>query len=271
MAYARRSTYRRKGRRGNRALSTRRIFSNKGAKAQAKQIYALRRAVNRVKAQCQPEVKIVRTSTANRGLALSSTATPGTTPYSSVSIPLPSPTTGTTDSTRIGNKVRLMNPKFYVGLQYRELNNSAAGYYNSTLNNRGIQVRFIAVQAKVPHSAVPQLTDILQNVNFNSQIDSMMMMREPFQIGITSRFNILMDKRITVNADSPTKSYRFSIKPSTRSVVWEDGQTYAKGAIYLFMLGGGFSFKMFESGEAELYDSNLVDVTFRMSTPFTDA
>ena len=58
MAYARRSTYRRKGRRGNRTLSTRRIFNNKSAKAQAAQIYALRKSVNRVRRQCKPEVKV---------------------------------------------------------------------------------------------------------------------------------------------------------------------------------------------------------------------
>lgn len=269
MRYARRYSRARKGRRGTRSLSAGRVFGNKSAKAQAKQIYALSKRIKSVQRQCRPEVKIVRTSVANRGLALDSTATPGTTPYSQVSIPLPS--IGNSDSTRIGNKVRIMNPKLFMGIQYREVNNSAAGYYNSTLNNRGIQVRLIAVQAKVPHSSVPQLSDILQNVNFESQINSMMMMREPFQIGITSRFHILMDKRMTVNADSPTKSYRFSVKPKSRSVVWEDGQSYAKGAIYIFMLGGGFSYKMFESGETELYDSNLADCTFRMSTPFTDA
>ena len=191
MAYARRSTYRRKGRRGHRALSTRRIFNNKSAKAQAKQIYALRRAVNRVRSQCQPEVKICRSSIDNRGLALSSTATPGTVKYSNFTLPLPS--VGNSDSTRIGNKIKLVNPKVFVGLQYRERITSAAGYYNSTLATHGIQVRLIAVQAKVPHSAAPALTDILQRVDFDGQIQSMMMMREPFQIGITSRRILNLD------------------------------------------------------------------------------
>ena len=106
MAYGRkRSSYRRKGRRGNRTLSTRRIFGSKSAKAQAKQIYALRRAVNSVRSQCQPEVKICRSSISNRGLALDSTATPGTTPDSSFTLPLP--IVGNSDSTRIGNKIKL--------------------------------------------------------------------------------------------------------------------------------------------------------------------
>ena len=269
MAYARRSTYRRKGRRGNRSLSTRRIFSNKGAKAQAKQIYALKRAVNRVRSQCQPEIKICRSSISNRGLAISSTASPGSVTNSWFELPLP--IVGNSDSTRIGNKIKLVNPKVFVGLQYREDIKSAAGYYNSTLNTHGIQVRLIAVQAKVSHSSVPQLSDILQRVNFESQIDSMMMMREPFQIGITSRFNILLDKRMTVNADNPTKSYRIGVRPKLRSVVWEDGQAKPKGAIYFFVLGGGFDARRFESGEEYIYDSNCADFTFRMETPYTDA
>lgn len=270
MAYGRRrSSYRRKGRRGNRALSTRRIFGSKSAKAQAKQIYALRRAVNRVRSQCQPEVKICRSSIDNRGLALSATATPGSIQYSNFTLPLP--VIGNSDSTRIGNKIRLVNPKVFIGLQYRERITSAAGYYNSTLNTRGIQVRLIAVQAKVPHASTPALTDILQNVDFDGQIQSMMMMREPFQIGITSRFHILLDKRMTVNADNPTKSYRIGVKPRSRSVVWEDGQSRPKGAIYFFVLGGGYDYRRFESGEEFLYDSNVADFTFRMETPYTDA
>lgn len=271
MAYGKyrgRSSYR-KARRSASTLSTRRIFNNKGAKAQAKQIYALRRAVNRVKAQCQPEVKICRSSISNRGLALSDTATPGTVKYSSFDQPLP--ISGNSDSTRIGNKIKLVNPKVFVGLQYRERITSAAGYYNSTLATHGIQIRLIAVQAKVPHSSAPTLNDILQNVNFDGQIESMMMMREPFQIGITSRFNILLDKRMTVSLDNPTKSYRISIKPKSRSVVWEDGQARPKGAIYYFVLGGGYDYRRFESGEEFFYDSNVADFTFRMETPYTDA
>ena len=130
MAYGRRSTNRRKGRRGNRSLSTRRIFNNKSAKAQAKQIYALRRAVNRVRSMCSPEVKVRRTSIDERGLALSSTASTGTVNWSVVRHPMPD--SGSSDSTRIGNKIRLIAPKMYVALQYVENLKSAQSYYNST-------------------------------------------------------------------------------------------------------------------------------------------
>ena len=162
--YRRRYNGRKTGRRGSGRLSTRNIFNNKGSKAQAKQIYALRRAVNRVRSQCQPEVKICRSSIDNRGLALSSTATPGTVKHSAFTHPMPS--IGNSDSTRIGNKIKLVSPKVFVGLQYRERITSAAGYYNSTLATHGIQVRLIAVQAKVAHATVPTLTDIHQNQRF---------------------------------------------------------------------------------------------------------
>ena len=269
MAYGRRSTNRRKGRRGNRSLSTRRIFNNKSAKAQAKQIYALRRAVNRVRSMCSPEVKVRRTAIDERGLALSSTASTGTVNWSVVRHPMPD--SGNSDSTRIGNKIRLIAPKMYVALQYVENLKSAQSYYNSTLQNHGIQVRLIAVQAKVAHTETPQLTDILQNVDFSGQIQSVMMMRQPFQIGITSKYNILLDKHMTVDIDNPTKSYRIKLNPKARSVIWEDGQSRAKGEIYWFILGGGYSFRRFESGEDFIYDSNEVQFSFRMETAFTDA
>ena len=266
--YRGRSSYRKAGR-SARTLSTRRIFSNKGSKAQAKQIYALRRAVNRVKAQCKPEVKVRRTAIDERGLALSSTASPGTVNWSVVRHPMPD--SGTSDSTRIGNKIRLVAPKMFIALQYVERLNSAQSFYNSTLQNHGIQVRLIAVQAKVAHTETPQLTDILQNVNFDSQIDSVMMMRQPFQIGITSKYNILLDKHMTVDLDNPTKTYRVTLKPKSRSVIWEDGQSRAKGEIYWFILGGGYSLRRFESGEEIIWDANEAQFSFRMETAFTDA
>lgn len=259
---------RRKGRRGNRALTARNIFGNKSAKAQAKQLHAAVGEIRRIKAHLRPEVKICRSSIDNRGLALSETAAPGTVQYSSFAHPLPG--SGNSDSTRIGNKITYVNPKIFIGLQYRERMNSPMSYYNSTLDTRGIQVRLIAVQAKVTHSSAPQLSEILQNVNFSSQIDSMMMMREPLQIGITSRYNILMDKRMTVNADNPTKSFRFTVKPKTRAVIWDDQNSKPKGAIYYFVLGGGYDYKRFESGEDFVYDCNIADFTFRMETPYTD-
>ena len=266
--YAKRK-FLRKNYRTNRALSTRRIFNNKSAKSQAKQIYALRRTINSVRKQCQPEVKICRSSIDNRGLALSSTALPGTDNYSAFSHPLPN--VGNSDSTRIGNKIKLVNPKIFIGLQYREPLKSSMSYYTSTLDTHGIQVRLIAVQSKVSHSTAPVLSDILQNVNFSSQIESMMMMREPFQIGITSRYNIVLDRRMTVNLDNPTKSFRITLKPKFNNIVWEDGQSKPKGAIYYFVLGGGYDFKRFEQGEDYVYDANVVDFTFRMETPYTDA
>lgn len=270
MAYGRnRRTTRRTGRRGRRTLSTRSIFNNKSAKSQAKQIHALRRAVNSVRSQCKPEVKVIRSLNNNVGLALDTTAAPGTTNSATLNIPLPQ--IGTDDNNRIGNAIKLVNPKVFVGLQYNERNNSTSSLYSSRLRNHGIQVRLIAVQAKITHDSVPQLTDILQSVNFSTQIDSMMMLREPFKQGITSRFHILLDKRYTVNLDNPTKSFRMNIRPKTRSVVWQDGIAHPKGAIYLFVLGGGYDAVRFDQGGDYVYDYNLADFTWRLETPFTDA
>jgi len=158
MVYGRR--YRRKGVRRNRTLSTRRIFNNKSAKAQAKQIYALRKSVNRVRKQCLPEVKVCRSSVNNFPMAFERSGFVGIT---NNRIDHPLPVAGNSDSTRIGNKIRLIGPKIFIGLQYQEYKNSSMSYYDSTLRNNGIQLRLIAIQAKIPHSSKPLLSDVLQN------------------------------------------------------------------------------------------------------------
>lgn len=214
-------------------------------------------------------MKLVKTTTDNRGLALSDVATPGTVNYSGFSIALPG--AGVGDNQKVGDKITILNPRILCGLQYVEQKNSNMSYYDTTLNSRGIQVRLIAVQSKMSLRTSPDLIDILQSVNYDSQIDSMMMMRQPFRTGVTSSYSILLDKRMTVTADSPTKSYRISVRPKSRSVVYEPGFSYPKGTIFCFVLQGGASFHRFEQAEDYVYDWNKVDFTFQTELPFTDA
>ena len=157
--------------RNNRTLSTRRIFNNKSAKSQAKQIYALRRSINSVRKQCLPEIKVCRSSVNNFPMAFERSGFVGIT---NNRFDQPLPVTGNSDSTRVGNKITLVGPKIFIGLQYQEIKNSTMGLYDSTMRNHGIQLRLIAIQSKVPHSTKPSLSDVLQNVDFDSQIDSMM-------------------------------------------------------------------------------------------------
>ncbi|AJD07491.1 putative capsid protein [Odonata-associated circular virus-17] len=217
MAYGRRSTYRRKGRRGNRSLTTRRIFNNKGAKAQAKQIYALKRAVNRVRAQCKPEVKYVKSETQNRALGLEHQGASFLQYYAQ--LPMPGISAGTGDGNRIGDNVRLLPMKLGINIRYEEYMNSLTKTYpvDIPLNSTGGQVRIIAVQAITAHSNEPQLVDLMNANEYNmGAIGAAGMMNMSFKRGITSHYKILMNKVVTVSKDRPIVNKRYLIRPAIK-------------------------------------------------------
>lgn len=265
--YARRSTYRRKGRRGNRTLSTRRIFNNKGAKAQAAQIYALRKSVNRVRRQCQPEVKVQYTSTGNSIFSVS-----GSVPITDTRISMPNILEGTSDVARIGNIIKLYPLKVNTSMFYEEVINSRLGYPPfSELRTHGAQVRFIAIQSKSALANAPNLSDILRDVNFTTDIESSMMMRMPFKTGITARFNILKNKVFTLSKDKPCLSTVLKVVPKSRTLRYEQGYTHPKGFIWCFWLASGMVRRTSEEGETTVQDYNNISVSWRMEQPFTDA
>ena len=270
MAYVRRrSSYRRKGRRGSRTLSTRRIFNNKGAKAQAAQIYALRKSVNRVRRQCKPEVKEVEGIYDNRLLAEEELPL---TPEPWYRLDTPLPALGTDDGERIGNIVKLLPLKFRMTLQYREDFQSQQYPAFAELPQHGIQVRVIAVQSKAVANSPPILSDILQGVNFAGFLNSSAMMVQPFRRGITARYHILYNKVFSVSKDKPQLARNIKIVPKSKSLRYEDTSgTQPKGRIYLFVFQGGAVMRTTVADPTNLYDYNSVNLMFRLSQPYTDA
>lgn len=269
MVYGRkRSSYARKARRSSRTLSTRRIFNNKGAKAQAKQIYALRRAVNRVKSQCKPEVKVQYTAqTSNRGFTYHNNNN-----ITDARFAMPTINEGTGDGSRIGNMIKLYPLKVNTAMFYEEVINSRLGYPPfSELRSHGGQIRFIAIQAKSALNTAPELTDVLKSVNFTNDIDSSMMMRMPFQSGITARFNILKNLVFTLSKDKPCLSTTIKVAPKSRSLRYETGFTFPKGFIWCFWLASGMVRRTSEEGEQTVEDYNVLNVTWRTEQAFTDA
>ena len=209
--YARRSTYRRKGRRGSRTLSTRRIFNNKGAKAQAAQIYALRKSVNRIARSNRPEIKELSSQYDNRLFGAVNVSTMST----NFRFDGPLPSLGTGDNQRIGNIVKILPLKWRMTLQYREQFDTAQ---QSTIWNvpplptNGFQVRFIAIQAKAASNEQPTLSDILDSYNDSADyLTSQAMLVQHFKTGITAKYNILMNKVFSVSKDTPQKAYSLTI------------------------------------------------------------
>lgn len=269
MAYARRrSTYRRKGRRGNRTLSTRRIFNNKGAKAQASQIYALRRSVNRVARMCKPEVKTVRSDNIN-GIVGLNNIYPGVTISSTNVYTAPTPNIGTGESGRIGDLVSLLPLKINFASQYKKIINSVTTPIATKLLDTSGGVRMIVVQSKSALTNAPAITDILAHTP--TSIDtSVGILNSPFVTGITARFNILYDRVIYYSENQLIKCKRLRVRPVIKKMRWESGYTYPIGQMWVFLVAGGFSFVDVGSGDTP-YDYDVCDYAIKFEQPFTDA
>lgn len=269
MPYARkRTSYTRKARRSSRTLSTRRIFNNKSAKAQATQIHALRKSINRVRQQCKPEVKVQysgqtdgRVFTYQDGFRLTDAR-----------FNMPNIVEGVSDTARIGNMIKLYPLKINTAMYYDEVINSRLGYPPfSELQTHGGQIRFIAIQAKSALNQAPELTDILRSVDFDGQSASAIMMRMPFKTGITARFNILSNKVFTLSKDKPCLSTTIRVVPKSRTLRYEQGFNHPKGYIWCFWLASGMVKRVSEDGEETVEDYNKFTVAWRMEQAFTDA
>lgn len=282
MRYAKRSKSRKFGRRMRRTLSTRNIFSNKGARSQAKQISALSKRIRSVARYCAPEVKVLESYNSgitydNRGFA--APGTNGQVQWLKIPIPMnqATPAIGAGDNQRIGNLIKIKPIKLYTNIQYRELYNSLTSGFATVklpLQSSGIQLRLVALQTKMTEVAEPLLSDVFENNGYDGvdPVAAGMMMTMPFKTGITARFNILMDKRITVSQDKPVYSRRITIYPKIKSLRWEEqNEGPPRGAIYVFVLSSGWSTNEYYSGDTNIEDFNQAWFTWAYRMPYTDA
>lgn len=266
---ARRSTYRRKGRRGSRTLSTRRIFNNKGAKAQAAQIYALRKSVNRVRRQCLPEIK---TYTGPQDTVKFAAYTSADIPQTYRIIPYPLIPQGTDDAKRIGNKIKLLPTTFFLNGIYRTITNSSNGIplYN-VISSKGCAMRVVAIQNRTTSTSngVPSPENIFDTFETSTNtVLTMANINNPFKRGITANHYILYDKVFYFNDDKPLLNLKMRIIPRIKHLRWEDGVTYPRGQITLYVMFGGLQSTSNNLNEA---DYNQVEATYWIKMPYTDA
>lgn len=263
MVYGRkRSSNRRKGRRGNRVLSTRRIFNSKGAKAQAAQIYALRKSVNSVRRQCRPEIK-------ERGEDISfvlGQSTIGVQDMNSFNTRvIQYPYEGSDDKSRIGNLIKILPMKYRLTMQYRE--DSTGGVF-SQLPSRGLQVRIFAIQLKTASINIPTLSELMEGYQSSEDnLETLSNMSRQFKRGITAKYNILFNRVYSLSQDKPVLSRSLSIRPQIRSVRWEENVNYPRGQIIVYILQGGATNKTVSETSV---DYNAVDVKGSFTLPYTD-
>lgn len=269
MPYAKRkfNNYR-KNFRNYRALTTRRIFNNKSAKSQAKQIYALRKSINSVKKMCKPEIKEVRSIVFNDIVGLNNIY-PGQTVSNVKTYTMPLPDLGSSDSGRVGNIVSILPLKVNFSSQYKKIINSVSTPIATQLLNTSGGVRMIIVQSKSALNNAPTLTDILDDTP-TALSDSVGILNSPFVKGITARFNILHNNVIYYSENQLIKCKNLKIKPVIRQVRWENEYTYPIGQIWVFIVAGGFTFVDVGSGDNP-YDYDICDYSITFNQPYSDA
>ena len=268
MPYKQNGRYTWKGRRYRKHLSTRNIFNHKGSKAQAKQIYALRKSLNKVAKMCKPEVKVVRSTTVNDVIGLNNIY-PGQTIESVKSYAIPLPALGTNDSERIGNLIRAYPAKIQFSSQYKKIINSVTTPIASPLINTSGGLRLIVLQTKAAINEFPNIQDILKYTP-TSISDSVGILNSPFKDGITARYHVLENKVMYYSENKLIRCKNFTIKPAVKSVRWEEGITYPEGTFFVFLVAGGFTFTDVGSGDTP-YDYDLVDYAIRFELPYSDA
>ena len=275
MAYGRKRTSNyRKTRRGNRTLSTRRIFNNKGAKAQASQIYALRKSVNRIARANRPEIKVYESNIlTDEFTATTSGDSPNITNnmWRRYNINLPS--SGTGDDQKIGNVIHPLAVNYFINAQYGRVTHSSSGIpmYNLIDQGTGGSFRIVAIQAKQAMQTAPTPSDIFPLFeNYPNWQTTIVNMTCPFRNGITTNWNIIYDKVKYINENKPIYTKRLKFKPALRNIRWEEGFTYPKGMIYVFIFFAGLRSTTAQSSQLNNSDYEYVAFNHHYSLPYTD-
>lgn len=205
-------------------LSTKRIFSNKSAKSQANQIYALRKRVNKVYSKCKPEYKVF--DGANATYTFSSGDITNTYKISYFN----GPSVGTADDQFTGNKIRCISLDLYFTGEY--YNTSDTGYHGT--ESAGTPFRLIVLQRKTPGMSSISISDVLSSSG-GSGADYTMQAICPLKRGITENFKVLLDKKIIFTSAKNQALRHYKMKPY--SMRW-DNNGNSNGFITLLISAG---------------------------------
>lgn len=294
MVYAkRRYGYRRTYRRGNRTLSTRNIFNNKGARAQASQLYRLNRKVNSIYRQCKPELKIRESdkqqysltsyeynddSPANVQVDFTRPLSPGR--ITTISMP----SIGEYDNDMTGNVINLKDATVYINASYQlvkdaRLNSIPNDFSDSTF------IRFVFFMTKTPSDDVLEATDLfdLQAPNAMSadlgitttgsypagyRLNTTL----PLLEGTASRFTVIKDIRVKVGSMSPDKQLRVKIPLSKYAKYIRNQYTlYGKCQLYIATITSSLEIKgVQDASENYIYAVPRLTVSHFAKLAYTD-
>lgn len=203
--YRRRGSYSRKRysryRRRGSTLSTRNLLTRKSATAQALQLRAVNRKVNKVMKLCKPEYKVVHGDHINYDFSNSAFE------VSHKEYNPPAINVGPGDNERVGNKI-WRRDTFHINLMYT--NNKAS---SSGLNNGSVSagtLRAILLIDKIPsaQNSTPSPSSVVHGVG-SALTNYDYWPVQPLEDNVTERYRVVFDRKITVSIDDQTKFVKF--------------------------------------------------------------
>lgn len=252
--YARKRYYRRRGS----YLSTKNLLTRKSATAQALQLRAVNRKVNKVYALCKPEKKVVY------GDVIDFQFTNAAGDHGQQSFNAPAIFKGPGNDRRIGDIVRRRDT---YNLTFGYSNSSSTGFLGAPTAYG--QVRIICMIDKVVRNQndkywgkglIHYMNDTAYNQTGNQYKYWMV---SPLEDGITESVRIVYDKVITVGLNDLNKTIK--VKTPWYTSRFEDRYEETPPVIqsHLFLCSGNLDW--------ELTDTEIIDVQGTRKTVFTDA
>lgn len=223
-------TYNRKYRKGYRAsrgrkLATRRIFNATSAKAQAAQIYALKKRLSYVAKQNRPEMKVYGGDVGSYSFSSSDVTNTYKLFY------FDGPSLGTGDNNRVGNFVRSKSLQLCLTGEY--YNTSDTGYHNS--ESAGSPIRVIILQRKRADNTAVSPSTIL-SITSGSGASYTQQAICPLATGISDRFDVLCDRKYMFTTNRNQLLKKITVKPN--NIRWDDTVGTANGFIVLIISAG---------------------------------
>lgn len=255
MAYRRR--YGRRVRRygKGKALSTRNIYGRKSASAQAHQIAALRRRINKVSARCKPELKVFESSPETTKFTSEASGT-----WVTKKEVLSTFTQGTGDSQYVGDHVRSIRLQIPIHAEF-----SLYGYDGDTqqMDSLGASVRVVVFQSKsrtneTSGSIAPYV--IISNAA-SSGSGYELLASAPLVRGVTERFKILADKKYNLTNFKNQLNTRISVRPDNVRFGPETGY-YNKIFVFFYVANLHWT---------SLSKYEYVNITHQFKFTYTDA
>lgn len=229
--------HRKRSTRKRSTLSNYRIATKTSAKAQSRQIYALKKRVSRIYRMTKPEIRIQQrvgsgltiTESSTGVFAFNTSQTGSATAITPILNYFGDSSTDTSTSGPINRFARLRSFSLYGQLQYGTI----------TATAKPISVRIVIVQTKMTRDEDITAADIFSSLN--DQPSNFQAVYGPLQVGLSRTCKVLSDKRYILSYQRPNVTIRTNLKYLTNyyrdfsnsSSGSTSSESVAKGAIYV--------------------------------------